>query len=268
MFSRTGSTRSAARGARGDGTTRHSVYEPPLASQAAVETLRAGGNAVDAAVCAAAALGVVEPFMTASASDCFMLIWHPGDQQLYGLNGSGRAPRAETREAMLERGHTTMPMHGLLSVTVPGAVDAWSEALTRFGRRRSARPSHQRFEYATSGFPVSEIIATQWSFAASLLQNDGRTPRVHRRRAARRDWGRSSACRAGRQPAHAGRREARRLLPRRAGAGHRRLLARQRRTARRGDLAAHESTWVEPISTDYRGVECASCRRTARGSRP
>src|SRR5258708_39047042 len=104
----------------------------PLASFAGAEMLRSGGNAVDAAICAAAMLGVVEPFMTGIGGDCFMLIWDPESQQLHGLNGSGRAPRAATRDAILSRGHTSMPLHGMLAGTVPGAVDAWCEALARF----------------------------------------------------------------------------------------------------------------------------------------
>src|SRR6185295_6594171 len=93
----------------------------PLASFAGAALLRDGGNAVDAAVCAAAVLGVVEPFMTGVGGDCFMLIWHAAEQRLYGLNGSGRAPRAATQAALVERGHTQMPQFGILSVTVPGA---------------------------------------------------------------------------------------------------------------------------------------------------
>ena len=237
----------------------------PLASQAAVETLRAGGNAVDAAVCAAAALGVVEPFMTGIGGDCFMLIWHPGDQQLYGLNGSGRAPRAATREALIERGHTTMPMHGLLSVTVPGAVDAWSEALTRFGRRSLGDALAPAIEYATSGFPVSEIIATQWSFAASLLQNDdarraftvdGRPPRLGE---------------VVRLPELAG--SLRMFAAGGRDAFYRGELARAIADCSRAngglldeaDLAVHESTWVEPISTDYRGVEVCELPPNGQG---
>ena len=110
----------------------------PLASFAGAEILRAGGNAVDAAVGAAALLGVVEPFMTGIGGDCFMLIWSAAEQRLVGLNGSGRAPRMATAAALRERGHTQMPMLGMLSVTVPGAVDAWCGALERFGRRSLA----------------------------------------------------------------------------------------------------------------------------------
>src|SRR5690349_10929186 len=88
-----------------------------LASAAGAELLRRGGNAVDAAVCAAAVLGVVEPFSTGVGGDCFMLIWNAAERQLYGLNGSGRAPAALTVDLLRARGHAAMPMHGMLPVT-------------------------------------------------------------------------------------------------------------------------------------------------------
>src|SRR5215468_4353990 len=95
-----GSQRSMVLGRRGMVCT-----SQPLASFAAASLLQAGGNAVDAAVCAAAVLGVVEPFMTGIGGDCFMLIWQAGEQRLYGFNGSGRAPHAATRAALEERGY-------------------------------------------------------------------------------------------------------------------------------------------------------------------
>src|SRR5260221_3913629 len=159
----------------------------PLASFAGAEMLRRGGNAVDAAICAAALLGVVEPFMTGIGGDCFMLIWNAAERRLFGLNGSGRAPRAATRAALLDRGHTPMPMLGMLSVTVPGALDAWCRALERFGSRALADVLAPAIDYAETGFAVSEIIAVQWAFAVALLEQaearrtftvDGRAPRL------------------------------------------------------------------------------------------
>lgn len=226
----------------------------PLASLAAAETLRAGGSAVDAAICAAAVLGVVEPFMTGIGGDCFMLIWDPATQTLHGLNGSGRAPRAATREAILARGHDRMPMHGMLPVTVPGAVDAWCEALTRFGRRSLADALAPALAYAGDGFPVSEIIASQWSFAAALLQHDdarraftigGRPPRLG-------EVVRLPELAASLRALAAGGRDV----------FYRGELARAIADCARAhgglldesDLAEHRSTWVEPLVTDYRGL--------------
>lgn len=237
----------------------------PLATLAAVETLRAGGNAVDAAVCAAATLGVVEPFMTGVGGDCFMLIWNAADKQLYGLNGSGRAPRAATREALVERGHNAMPMHGMLPVTVPGAVDAWCAALERFGRRPLAAALAPAIAYAAEGFAVSEVIAGQWAFAAMMLQTDdgrraftvdGRAPRVG-------EVIRLPELAATlRQLAAGGRdafyRGALALAIADCSRAHGGLLDAD-------DLAAHESTWVEPISTDYRGVEVCELPPNGQG---
>ncbi|MBX3028403.1 gamma-glutamyltransferase [bacterium] len=237
----------------------------PLASQAAVATLQAGGNALDAAVCAAAVLGVVEPFMTGIGGDCFMLIWDPAEQRLHGLNGSGRAPRAATREALLARGHQVMPMLGMLPVTVPGAVDAWCDALARFGRRTLADALAPAIDYATDGFPVTEIIASQWAFAAGILQNDdarraftvdGRAPRPGE--VARLPELAASLrllAAGGRDVFYAG--ELARAIAE-CSRAHGGLLDAD-------DLAAHRSTWVEPIATDYRGVEVCELPPNGQG---
>jgi gamma-glutamyltranspeptidase/glutathione hydrolase len=109
---------------------------------------------------------------------------------LYGFNGSGRAPRAATQAALVERGHSHMPMLGMLAVTVPGAVDAWCNALERFGNRSLAEVLAPAIRYADEGFAVSEIIAMQWGFAEGLLVQaearraftlDGRAPRLGER---------------------------------------------------------------------------------------
>ena len=225
----------------------------PLASFAGAELLRGGANALDAALAAVAVLGVVEPFMTGIGGDCFMLIWHNGEQRLYGLNGSGRAPRAATREALVERGHSQMPMLGMLAVTVPGAVDAWCTALQRFGSRSLAEVLAPAIHYAEDGFAVSEIIATQWGLLAGLLQQeeaqrtflvDGRPPRLGEHV---RLPGLARSLRAlaegGRDVFYCGA-----LAEQIAACSHTYggLLERD-------DLAQHRSEWVEPIAVDYRG---------------
>ncbi len=225
----------------------------PLASFAAAELLRRGANAVDAAVAAAAVLGVVEPFMTGIGGDCFMLIWHGTEGRLYGLNGSGRAPRAATVDAVRGRGCTEMPMFGMLAVTVPGAVDAWCTALQRFGSRTLAEVLAPAIHYAEDGYPVSEIIASQWSLAAGLLQQpeavatftiDGRAPQLGE---TMRLPGLARSLRAvaagGADAFYRGELAAQIAACSRANDG---LLAAE-------DLAAHTSDWVQPITTDYRG---------------
>jgi gamma-glutamyltranspeptidase / glutathione hydrolase len=226
-----------------------------LASAAGTEILRHGGNAVDAAVCATAVLGVVEPFSTGIGGDCFMLIWHAAEQKLYGLNGSGRAPAALTVSALHERGHNEMPAHGMLPVTIPGAVAAWCDALERFGSLPLAAVLEPAIDYARNGFPVSEIIAHQWNLIVrfAVLQQ----PEALRTFAVN-----GEAPRLGevfRIPTLA------RTLEH-IGAGGAEVfyqgdIARQIVACSRAhggvhsveDFAEHRSTWVEPIATDYRG---------------
>ncbi len=224
----------------------------PLASFAAAEVLRSGGTAVDAAVTAAAMLAVVEPFMTGPGGDCFALVWDGA--RLHGLNGSGRAPGAATIDAMQARGQATMPLVGPLAITVPGSVDAWCELLARFGRRSLAEALAPAIATAEDGFPVSEIIAAQWSFAAGLLQDDvgraaftcdGRAPRageIMRLPALAHSLRQLAA--GGRETFYRGELGAALAAAVQARGG---LLS-------AADLAAHTSTWVEPIAVDYRGV--------------
>lgn len=225
----------------------------PLASFAGARMLREGGNAIDAAVCAAAVLGVVEPYSTGIGGDCFMLVWDAAGERLHGLNGSGRAPRAASLGALVERGLDTMPSHGILSVTVPGAVAAWCAALDRFGSRTLGQVLEASIDYARDGFPVSEMIAREWGFSTGLLQNEaaGRTFTVGGR-----------APRLGevvRLPGMA--RSLAEIVRGGADAFYRGAIAEQIAVCSRElggwlaaeDLAEHASSWVEPISTDYRG---------------
>src|SRR5215468_845654 len=117
------SARSLAMGSSGMVCTSHT-----LASSAALAALRAGGNAVDAAVTAAAVLAVIEPYSTGIGGDCFMLVWSQKDRRLFGLNGSGRFPARSTIEEFGRRGVSAISPQSLLAVTVPGAVDAWCQA--------------------------------------------------------------------------------------------------------------------------------------------
>ena len=117
----------------------------PQASAAGLEALRAGGNAMDAAVAAAACLTVTEPTSNGLGSDAFALVWSERDGKLFGLNASGPAPMAISREKVLaEPGNTgKMPVHGWTPVTVPGAVKAWAEVTARFGRRNTRCRAHR-----------------------------------------------------------------------------------------------------------------------------
>lgn len=162
----------------------------PLAAGAGLQVLREGGNAMDAAICTAAALNVVEPQSTGIGGDMFMLYWDAKEKTLLGLNGSGRAPQAATRERYAELGYAQMPELGIHAVTVPGAVDGWCAALERCGsgKKTLADLLAPAVHYAEKGFPVSPAIQYAWNLQVEKLEKcadsaaaylpGGRAPRV------------------------------------------------------------------------------------------
>ena len=141
----------------------------PLAAQVGLDILKAGGNAIDAAVAVNAVLGLVEPHMNGVGGDLFAIVWDAKSEQLYGLNATGRAPYEISRETLVRQGIDRMPGNGPLTWTVPGAVDGWHELLDRFGTMSLSDVLSPAIEYATNGFPVSEIIQRQWAGAAQAL---------------------------------------------------------------------------------------------------
>jgi gamma-glutamyltranspeptidase / glutathione hydrolase len=161
---------------------RSTVYAPhgmiatsqPLATAAGLAVLERGGNAIDAAVTAAAVLNVTEPMMTGIGGDMFAIVWSAKDRKLYGLNASGRAGSLMTRDALLARGHKTMPGESVEDVTVPGALSGWDALLHRFGTITLAQALAPAIGYAEDGFPVTPIIAQDWaSEVARLARDDG-----------------------------------------------------------------------------------------------
>jgi gamma-glutamyltranspeptidase/glutathione hydrolase len=143
----------------------------PLAAQAAIETLRAGGNAVDAAVTAVAMLGVVEPHMTGIGGDCFCLVAKPGEP-VWGYNGSGRAAAAMQPEKLLDQGITTIENSNVHAVTVPGAVEAWDTILKTHGKLDLARALQPAIRTAEQGFPIAPRVQYDWSMAVERLRAD------------------------------------------------------------------------------------------------
>ncbi|MFO7683184.1 MAG: gamma-glutamyltransferase, partial [Chloroflexota bacterium] len=141
----------------------------PLAAQAGLDILKAGGNAIDAAVAAAATLCVVEPCSTGIGGDAFALIWSAREQRLFGLNASGPAPEGLTAVLLREKGHQTMPVLGALAVTVPGSLRGWEAALKRFGTLGLDRLLAQPIDYAQGGFPVSQHIARAWQHSTDKM---------------------------------------------------------------------------------------------------
>ena len=150
----------------------------PLASAAGLRVLHEGGNAVDAAVTAAAVLAVVEPTMTGLGGDLFALVYDGNSGRLKGLNASGRAPFAATPQAFAGRGLTAIPARGILAVSVPGVVDGWTELLAGHGTLPLERALAPAIEYARDGYVVSEVIAHQWEAATEVLAEDSIAGRV------------------------------------------------------------------------------------------
>lgn len=140
----------------------------PLAAQAGLQVLQAGGNAIDAAIATAAALTVVEPSANGIGGDAFALVWHKG--QLHGLNASGPAPQAMTLEKMTAQGLTEVPKYGPLPVTVPGTPAAWAALAARFGRLPLTTSMAGAIELAQDGFPVSPSVAFAWQQATQLFR--------------------------------------------------------------------------------------------------
>jgi gamma-glutamyltranspeptidase/glutathione hydrolase len=222
---------------------------------AGIRVLDAGGTAADACVAMAACMTVLSPMQTGMGGDAFLLFYEAGTGRVLGANGSGRAPRDATVEKLRDRGITEMPERGGLTVTIPGAVRLWEDTATSLGNLPLARLLEPAWELAEEGFPVTEIVARYWEENEAVLR---------RNEAATRTF-----LPGGRAPvtgelfyqvdlaatlsavAEGG-----------ADAFYKGEIARSiaRSTQEAGgylseeDLAAHETAWVEPISTEYRGV--------------
>ena len=232
----------------------------PLAAQAGLWMLQQGGSAVDAALATAIALTVIEPCSNGIGSDAFALVWD-GDK-LHGLNGSGRAPLTHTPELFAGQGHKTVPAHGWLPVTVPGAPATWRDLHARFGKLPFEKLFEPAIAYAEGGFPVAPVTAGAWGGAARIYGEKNIGPEFA-------GWFETftpggTAPRAGdmwASPGHAS--TLRRIAETNAEDFYQGELAGKiadfaARTGgyiTREDLAAHTSTWVEPINTSYRGYE-------------
>lgn len=223
----------------------------PLAAQAGLRMLLAGGNAVDAALAAAITLTVVEPTGNGIGSDAFALVWD--GSRLHGLNGSGRAPRALDRERF--SGLTAMPLAGWETVTVPGAVDAWVRLSERLGKLPFAELFTPAITYAEKGFPVSPITAARWGQAESIYAGFPELLRTFFPRGRAPRPGETFRC-----PEQAATLAA--IAESRGESFYRGALAEriaacalaQGGALTRADLDSHRSDWVEPLSADYRGV--------------
>jgi gamma-glutamyltranspeptidase/glutathione hydrolase len=149
------------------------------ASVAGAQVLARGGSAVDAAIAANAVLGVTEPMMNGMGGDLFAIYWDAKTGKLYGLNASGWAPRGLTIAHLKARDATAMPVAGIDSVTVPGAVAGWHALHERFGRLAWKDLFQSAISYADDGYPVPEVIASYWNDAADWIANDAEARRVY-----------------------------------------------------------------------------------------
>jgi gamma-glutamyltranspeptidase/glutathione hydrolase len=165
--------RSAVRATRAMAATSH-----PLATLAAIDALRTGANAMDAAVTAAAVQAVVEPQSTGIGGDCFVLYCPGGRDRVIAFNGSGRSPAAADIDWYLARGHTALPTYGVHSVTVPGAIDAWCRLVADHGRKGIDDALAPAIHYAENGYVVHDRVAFDWALAADLLKQDEVTARI------------------------------------------------------------------------------------------
>lgn len=229
--------------------------EHPDAAVAGIRILDAGGTAADACVAMAACMAVLAPMATGMGGDAFLLHYEAATGRVLGANGSGRASREAAIEKLRERGMEEMPERGGLPVTVPGAVRLWEDAARSLGRLPLVRLLEPAYEMADEGYPVSEIFARYWEInewvlrldetATKTFLPDDRPPQpgeVFRQPELARTL--AAVARDGADAFYAG--EIARSMARavREAGGY---LSEE-------DLETHETTWVEPISTDYRGV--------------
>jgi gamma-glutamyltranspeptidase/glutathione hydrolase len=228
----------------------------PLATQIALDILKAGGSAVDAAIAANAALGLMEPTGCGIGGDLFAIVWDGTAKRLHGLNASGRSPRALSLKYFREQGLERIPERGPLPVSVPGAVDGWFELHARFGRLPMEELLAPAIAYARHGFPVTEVIAWHWARNAKILQGypgfaevfmpAGKAPAKGEvfRNPRLADTYRKIA-EGGRDAFYRGE----------IAATIERYLSENGGFLSAADLADHKSEWVEPLSSSYRGYE-------------
>ncbi len=226
----------------------------PLAVETGLRILKQGGNAVDAAIAAGAMIGLTEPMSCGIGGDLFAIVWDAKTQKLYGLNASGRAPYAATIEEYRRRGHRYVPIRGPLSWTVPGCVDGWAELHRKFGSMPWAELFEPAIQAAENGFPVAPKIARAWAASRNLLRQwetsantylpNGRAPRAGEL------FRNPDLARTYRLIASGGRDAFYR------GPIAERIVAESRRLGglfTLKDFEDHRSTWVEPVSTTYKG---------------
>lgn len=228
----------------------------PLATQIGIDILKQGGNAIDAAIAANAAIGLMEPTANGIGGDLFAIVWIEKDKKLYGLNASGRSPQNLTLDYFKDNKFEKIPAYGPLPVSVPGCVDGWFELHDRFGKMNMKNVLNPAINYAENGFPVTELVSYYMNIASknfNTYANFKETYHVN-----------------GRTP------EKGQLFKNPDLANTLKIIAKQGRKGfyegeiaetiskfiidqggflSYGDLKNHESDWIEPVSTNYRGYD-------------
>jgi gamma-glutamyltranspeptidase/glutathione hydrolase len=226
----------------------------PLASQAGLDVLKRGGNAVDAAIAMAAVLNVTEPNMTGIGGDAFVMVYSSKTKKIEALNASGRAPRKLTREVLASKGLAQMPLSGMETITVPGAFDGWVTVLEKHGTMKLPELLAPAIALAENGFPLMEKTVADWvpevgklrknEAAASTYLVNGEAPRpgtVFVQKNLARTL--RTLAKGGRDAYYRGE-IARAIVD---------YVQKNGGYLAMEDFAEHKSTWVEPISTTYRG---------------
>jgi len=248
---RTFATRSVVIAPHGMVATSH-----PLATQIGLEILKQGGSAVDAAIAANAALGLMEPTSNGIGGDLFAIVWDAQSKSLHGLNASGRSPKSLSREWFHENGIEKIPPYGPLPVSVPGAVDGWFELHGRFGKLPMIKLLQPTIDYARNGHPVHETVQHYWEVYVGRLSEypgfveqmtiDGRAPRVGEL------WKNPNLANTLERIANEGRDvfytgDIARVIGE--------YMLENEGFLSYQDMAAHHSEWVEPLSVNYRGYD-------------
>jgi gamma-glutamyltranspeptidase / glutathione hydrolase len=229
----------------------------PLATQIGLDILKSGGNAIDAAIACNAALGLMEPTGSGVGGDLFAIVWDAKTQKLYGLNASGRTPYALSLDYFKQKGMKTIPAHGALPVTVPGAVDGWFELNKKFGKKPMRDLLDPAIQYARNGFPVTELIAFYLdrsvnslgkfkNFKETYMTNNGKMPQkgeIFKNPLLANTY--EKIAKGGRDAFYKG--EIPQIIEK--------YIKEQGGFLAAKDFADHRSDWIEPVSTNYRGYD-------------
>ena len=228
----------------------------PLATQIGIDILKQGGNAIDAAIAANAAIGLMEPTANGIGGDLFAIVWIEKDKKLYGLNASGRSPQNLTLDYFKDNKFEKIPAYGPLPVSVPGCVDGWFELHDRFGKMNMKNVLNPAINYAENGFPVTELVSYYMNIASKNFNTyanfketyyvNGRTPKKGQL-FKNPDLANTLKiiAKQGRKGFYEG--EIAETISK--------FIIDQGGFLSYGDLKNHESDWIEPVSTNYRGYD-------------